>query len=121
MGECLRSVSIYVPSVKEIRLQACYDLRSVKILQKAPGIPAASAEQSSFVLDLTNCCFSKPEIDKLREHPRVKYLVVPNDEDSLAEEDEHPDSSNSAFFKLGHFMKPPGMTKVQLDSMCGMD
>lgn len=118
--ECLKSVSIYAPCVKEMRLQACYDLTNVNILQRAQGIPAGSAEESKFVLDVTNCTFNKPEIDKLREHPRVKYLVVPSDEDSLSEEEEELESSSSAVFKLGHFMKPPGMTKMQLDGLCGM-
>merc|ERR1712151_216636 len=118
--ECLKSLSIYAPCAQEVRLQACYDLNSVKVLQRAHGIPCVDVEDSKFVLDVTNCCFDKPQIERLRELPRVKYLVLPSDEDSVSEDEEKNNSSCSVVFKLGHLMKPPGYSAFQLDGICAM-
>lgn len=121
--ELIRSLSFYAPCVREVRLQACYDLTSVKVLQRAQGLPRSDIADSKFVLDVTNCCFDKTEIERLRELPRVKYLVLPRDEESMSEDEEaeEDDTSDSVVFKLGHLMKPPAFSRMQLDAFGHLD
>eukprot|EP00929_Paragymnodinium_shiwhaense_P105259 TRINITY_DN70198_c0_g1_i1.p1 TRINITY_DN70198_c0_g1~~TRINITY_DN70198_c0_g1_i1.p1 ORF type:complete len:443 (+),score=62.86 TRINITY_DN70198_c0_g1_i1:119-1447(+) len=118
--DCLKSLTLYAPCVKEVRLQACYDLTGVKVLQRAQGAPRVEIADSKFVLDVTNCCFIKTEIERLREIPRVKYVVLPNDEDSASEDEEAEAQDASVVFRLGHLMKPPGFSTMQLDGLCSM-
>lgn len=118
--ECLKSVSFYAPCVQEVRLQACYDLNNVKVLQRAQGIQRVDVEDSKFVLDVTNCCFGKMQIERLRELSRVEYLVLPSDDDTVSEEEEvELASPNAVVFKLGHLFKPPGLSTTQIDVTCG--
>merc|ERR1719471_1862177 len=99
--EFLKSLSVYGPRLKELRLQACYDLTKVNILQRAPGVAPVSDPLSTFVMDLTNSCIPRKAIEELREHPRIKCVVVPSDEDSMAEEEEETISGTGRTCKIG--------------------
>lgn len=118
--EFLKSVSVYGPRLKELRLQACYDLKRVNILKLAPGVAPNEQPMTKFAVDLTNSGLPRPSIDEIREHPRVKYVVSPSDEDSVSEDEEELQSSTGRTFKIGHFMKPPGMNRMQLDGLLGL-
>ena len=82
-SDCLSKLSVYAPRLEKLELIACYDLESVKILnshrlssQLQPGtVPTI------FTVNLENSLCSNRLMTYFQQHPRVRLLPLPNNDD----------------------------------------
>lgn len=72
-ADCLESVSIYAPRLKELILQACYDLTEggITILDTHPDFIRPPGRGSNFKVDTTNSCINESIVRTLKGNPRV--------------------------------------------------
>ena len=115
-GDSTQSLKLYLPKVKELSLEACYDLKTVELLTK--GHPdhaewnlAPGATPSKFSLCLTNADLSKKAKKSLRDTGRVTNPKV-FDHDDTPGTGSFMDASH---LKMKKLMKqgPPGETQQE--------
>jgi len=82
-AECLERVSIYAPRLKELILQACYDLMNdgITILDTHPDFTRPPGRGSNFKVDTTNACINESIVRTLEGNPRVICYGPDEDDD----------------------------------------
>jgi hypothetical protein len=72
-AECLRSLTLYAPKLRELRLQACYGLDGhLRILDSHPDFERPPGQPSSFFVNTTNACVSRSIAQTIESHPRAQ-------------------------------------------------
>lgn len=71
-AECLESLSVYAPKLRELSLQACYGLDGeLTILESHPGFSRPSGRPSAFSVNTANACLSQSIARTLRSNSRA--------------------------------------------------
>ena len=70
-AECLERVSIYAPRLKDLSLQACYDISEVELLDTHPNFPRPPGRGSNFTVNTTNASINQTIARALENNPRV--------------------------------------------------
>lgn len=70
-AECLESLTLYVPHLRNLSLQATY-LARITILDSSPGFETPMT-MTPFRVDTVNTCFSQEMKEVLEHHPRVLW------------------------------------------------
>lgn len=93
-AECLRSLKLYAPRMKQLNLRAAYDISKVKLLvrgkkehknltHKLSGKPMNSKDLSKFELNMINVGIEKRDRITWANEPRVKKIRWDPDDDGL--------------------------------------
>ena len=82
-AECLERVFVYAPRLKELILQACYDLSSggITILDTHPNFIRPPGSSSNFTVDTTNACINESIVRTLEGNQRVIWSGPDEDDD----------------------------------------
>jgi len=80
-AECLERVSIYAPRLKDLSLQACYDIREVELLDTHPNFTRPPGRGSNFTVNTTNASINQTIARALENNPRVIWSGPDDDDD----------------------------------------
>merc|ERR1712224_1159911 len=91
--------------LKNMRLEACYDLQSVRLLNSFPGVPKpVSAARSVVNVDLTNTMLPKKAIDAMKDNPQMRLSGLLTKEDAFGDDDiSSSDEESGPELKIMHF------------------
>eukprot|EP00971_Amphidinium_carterae_P201606 4000640-Amphidinium_carterae.1 len=85
-SDLLKHMSIYAPNLKELSVQACFDLSSIRFLARhklRSELPANHQPPRRLAVDAENAVLGKAALNALLSHPRVSAA----DKARLREED----------------------------------
>ena len=77
-------LSVDAPKLKTLNIQACYDLREIKLLDEHPNFTKLAGAGSKFKVDTTsrdttNALITQSIADILEQNPRVEWIGKDDD------------------------------------------
>jgi hypothetical protein len=74
-ADCLQEFAVYSPVLRNLDLQACYDIQCIGILEEWDGFPKIdNTTASKFRVNLLNACLPEGLEQALRDHERVERV-----------------------------------------------